>query len=78
MAFEALDGFGFDAEAFTFRFRAACAARGITTRAQFLSTWGAATQAQQLQFLAQMVFGSVRFPEDSHASPQTLAAAATP
>lgn len=78
MAFEAQDGFGFDAEAFTFRFRAACQARAITSRATFITAWNAATQAQQLQFLAQMVFGCVRFPEDGHATAQALAAATVP
>jgi hypothetical protein len=78
MAFESMDGFGFDVDAFTFRFRAACAARSITSRAQFLTAWNAATPTQQLQFLAQMVFGSVRFPEDGHIGAQALAALGVP
>jgi hypothetical protein len=79
MSIVSVNGFGFDPDAFTARFANACAARGITSRAQFLTTWQAATAAQQIMFMAQMVFGSVRFPEDPLTlTSQQLAALGTP
>lgn len=74
-----VNGFGFDPDAYSIRLANECAARGITTRAQFLAAWSAATAAQQLTFLARMVFGSTRFPDDAEsATSAQIAAAGTP
>lgn len=73
-----VDGFGFDPDAYSIRLARECQTRGITSRAQLIATWNAATNAQQLTFLARMVFGSTRFPEDAALTSAQLALAAVP
>lgn len=72
------DGFGFDPDAYSIRLARECQARGIASRAQFIAAWGAATQGQQVTFLARMVFGSTRFPEDAGLTSSQLATLGVP
>jgi hypothetical protein len=78
MSIGAVNGFGFDPDVLTIRFATECANRGITSRAQFLTVWAGATQAQQVNFLARMLFGAVRFPEDVSLTAAQLAALGVP
>lgn len=74
-----LNGFGFDWDAAAVRFEAECVSRGISTRAQFVSAYNAATDAQRLRFLARVIFGAVILPDDdkTRLDPQAIANGAT-
>lgn len=73
-----VNGFAFDPDVFTARFAAFCASKAITSRADFMTQWNGATAAQQASFVAKMVFGAVRFPEDGSAKPQDVAVLTSP
>jgi len=77
-ALTSADGFGFDADAFSMRLANECKTRGIASRAQFIAVWNGATQAAQINFLARMVFGSTRFPEDAGLTSAQLATLGVP